>query len=289
VTPYNPYAAPAAPAPVIGGVPPVGEPQPWSIGDAIRGGWDAYKANWAALTLGYLIATFIGGTPGQVAPVLALTGVLSERTVPYYAVHVPLTIVGWLVAEFLTAGFTRAALQSIRTGHASIGDFFRAGERYVPFVLCSLLRTMATAFGLILLVVPGIIVALGFANAPFYVIDQRLGPVEALRASWRSTDGQKGELFLLSLAEIGITLVGLLAACLGIFVAVPVMLVARAIVYTKMSGTAAPAPPAGGMGAPYPGGYGGFGPPAGPAGGYGPYGTYGGTPPAGGFGGQGPR
>jgi hypothetical protein len=259
VTPYNPYAAPAAPVPVIVGVPPTSDPQPWSIGEAIHLGWEAYKANWAPLTLGYFFATALGGIPGQIAPSLALVGVLKQGTVTYWAAHVPLTIVGWLVAEFLAAGFTRAGLIVIRNGRATIGDFFRAGDRFLPFALCSLVRTTLTAFGLLLLVVPGVVLVLGFANAPFYVIDQRLGPIEALRASWRSTDGQKGEMFLLVLAELGITLLGLFAACLGVFVAVPVMLVARAIVYTRMSGTAVATNAA----TPATGPYGAYGPPGG--------------------------
>jgi hypothetical protein len=219
----------------------VGEPQPWTVGEAIRLGWETYKGSWAPLTLGYFVVTLIGMIPGQIAPVLSTAGVLEPKSITYYALHAPLSIFGWLLAEFFTAGFTRAALNATRTGHASFGDFFGAASRYLSFVVASMLRSLATMVGLLFLIVPGIIVSLGLVNAPYYVIDQNLGPIEALKASWRSTDGQKGELFVLSLAEFGIIVAGLLAGCLGLFVAVPVMMIARAIVYTRMSGTAAPA------------------------------------------------
>jgi hypothetical protein len=266
----NPYAAPTAEAPSAG-APVVGEPQPWSVGEAIRSAWEVYKANWAPLTLGYGLTTLLGAIPGQIAPSLAFAGVVQEDTPKYWALHVPLTIVGWLLAEFFGAGFTLAALRATRSGRASFGDFFAAGGKFLVFVLSTMLRTAATVLGLLLFIVPGVIVSLGFANAPFYVLDQNMGPIASLQASWRSTEGQKGQMFALALAEIGIVFAGLLAFCFGVLVAVPVMVVARAIVYTRMSGTAGPA-------------LGGPGGPTGPSvpsygyGGYRPYGSYGGRP-----------
>ena len=270
---YNPYAAPVAPTAGDGGVPARGEPQPWDVGEAIKGGWEVYKAHWAPLTLGYFVVTLIGGLPGQISPLLAVAEVLEEGSATYYAVHVPLSVVGWLIAEFFMAGFIRAALRAVRTNDASFGDFFAAGERFLPFVAMSFLKSLATVVGLLLLVVPGIIVGLGFANAPYFVIDQKLGPIASLKASWEVSEGQKGNLFVLFLAEVGVMILGMLACCVGMFVAVPVMMLARAIVYMKMSGTAPPPPvppggwaPAGGPpghGGPPPGTYGQWGPPGG--------------------------
>ena len=267
---YNPYAAPAAQAASGGEVPPRGEPQPWDVGDAVKGGWELYKAHWAPLTFGYFVVALIGGLPGQVAPMLTVAGTIDQGSSTYYAIHLPLSFLGWLIAEFFMAGFTRTVLRAVRTNDASFGDFFSAGERFLPYIAMSFLKSLAIVVGLLLLVVPGIIVGLGFANAPFFVIDQRHGPIEALKASWEVSEGQKGNLFVLALAEVGLMLLGFIACCLGMFVAVPVMMLARAIVYTKMSGTA-PAPagawaPAGGppgYGGPTAGSYGAWGPPGG--------------------------
>ncbi|MBX3259279.1 MAG: hypothetical protein KF782_06275 [Labilithrix sp.] len=304
---YNPYAAPNADAPADPSVPAQGEPQPWAIGEVISGGWHAYKAHWAPLTFGYLVVTLIGATPGQVAPMAALAGSIEEGTSAYYALHVPLSVVGWLVAEFFMAGFTRAAMRALRTNDASFGDFFAAGGRFPAYVGMSFLKSTATAlasivFGVaavlvalkavspvvllpaLVFVVPGVIVALGLSNAPFYVIDQNLGPVASLRASWASTRGHKGHLFALMLVEVGMMMLGMAACCLGVFAVVPIMLLARAIVYMRLSGTApAPSAPPG----PYapPPGYGGSASPGAAApGGYGPWGppgSYGGGPPGG--------
>jgi hypothetical protein len=278
VSNYNPYAAPVAQSTNDGDVPARGEPQPWDVGDAIRGGWEVYKAHWAPLTFGYFVVTLISGVPGQITPSLVLAEVVEQGSTTYYALHLPLSVIGWLVAELLMAGFTRAVLRAVRTNDASFGDFFAAGGRFLPYVAMSFLKSLAMLVGFVLLVVPGIIVGLGFANAPFFVVDQKMGPIASLKASWEVSEGQKGNLFVLSLAEVGLMILGLLACCFGMFVAVPVMMLARVIVYMKMSGTAPPPPaappgwaPSGGppaAGGPAPGAYGQWGPPGGGTGGY---------------------
>jgi hypothetical protein len=95
----------------------------------------------------------------------------------------------------------------------------------------------------------------------------------------------------LSLVEMLLVLAGMLACCVGLFVVLPVIVLAQTIVYARLSGTAPP-PYEQGFGGQ---GYGGYGPPGGapPPGAGGPpgYGPPGGAPPGygpppgGGFGG----
>ena len=247
-------------------MPAVGAPEPWATGDALSSGWAAYKANWAPLTLGYFVMAILGSVPGQLPGGLARLGVIQANTPGYWAVSIPLTLVGMLISTFFTAGFIRASLKTIRGESASFGDFF-SGPNFLSFLGTAILSSLAIMVGLLLLlIVPGIILALGFFNAQFYCVDRRMGPIESLKASWDSTNGQKGDVFVFSLLGGLITLGGLLACCVGIFVAVPVVMVAHAIVYAKMSGT-------------FSGGPASFGPPMGY--GVGPPG-YGGPPQGGG-------
>ena len=262
---YNPYAAPIGDLAVGSGgtesIPPRGAPQRLPDAPWLREAWQLYKAQWAPLSFGYLVVTVIGSVPGQVAPSLAGLEIIEPKSLLYYGLHAPLSLVGWFVAEYFMCGFVRAALKTVRAGDASFGDFFAAGGQFFPYLAMSFVRALAVVLGLVLLVVPGVIVMLGFANAPYFVVDQRLGPIAALKESWANADGQKAGLFNLLVAEIALTLLGLAACCFGIIVAVPFLQVARALVYTKMAGTAAPPTPE----APPAGGYGVYGPPGGGA------------------------
>ena len=80
--------------------------------------------------------------------------------------------------------------------------------------------------GIPLLLVPGVIVSLMFIFSGFLVIDRGLGP-----KSHRFTRGYKWSLFGLSLLVLLITLAGLLAFIVGIFVSAPVALLALTHAY----------------------------------------------------------
>jgi hypothetical protein len=155
---------------------------------------------------------------------------------------------------------------------------------------------LAIAIGFLLLIIPGIIVALGLSYATYFVADAGLGPIEALKASWAATNGSKGKLFLFGIVAFFIALAGVIACCIGIIPAVTLTMLAQAMIYVRLSGRGTTSggfdpyaggggfAPQGGYGAPPQGGYG--GPPAG--GGYGgppAGGGYGGPPAGGGYGG----
>lgn len=271
-----------------------GAPQPWDVGDVVRAGWEIYKTHWAPLTFGIFLTTMIGSIPGQVPSIFVQSGAVQQGSTEYWLIYAPFALVGQIIAEYFGTCMTRASLRAARENNVTFGDFFSAGGSFFSFLGMSIVRGLACVLGLLLFIIPGVILSLGFMNAGFYVVDQKMGPVESLKASWESTDGQKGSLFVYTLAELGITILGMLACCFGIFVAIPVCLLARAIIYMRMSGmgpaAGGPPPPMGGMVGVPGGGYGspGFGGPPGYGGGPPGYGP----PPGGGYGGPpgyGPR
>lgn len=258
----NPYAPPSdelARAPVPRG----GEPQPWDVGEVLREAWELYKPSWAPLTLALFLATMIGMLPGQAAPALVQAGILDEGSGGCWGVVGALSFVGWVVQVFFELGLTRQALGAVQTGTARFGDVFSGGARVLPYFALAFVKAVGVTLGLVVLVVPGVILGLGLWMSRFYFVDQGLGPIAALRASWDASEGQKGNLLLLWLAGVALTFAGIATCCVGVFVTQPVFLLASAIVYRRVSGTGAP-PASPEWGAPP--GYGLYGPP----GGYGP-------------------
>ena len=99
----------------------------------------------------------------------------------------------------------------------------------------SILGGVAILLGLVLLIVPGIIIALAFSLAGLLVIEKGLGPVEALKESVRLTKGHRLDLFRLSLANIGINILGMCALVVGMFVTIPVTELAFVDAYRTLS------------------------------------------------------
>lgn len=236
---FNPYAAPQA-QPIAAGPSPgaPGEPQPWEVGEVFRSAWELFKPNWGPLVAAIFVSSFIGALPQQVPTMLQLSGSLEPESISLRVLTVLAAIVGWLIREFFAAGFTRACLNTVRTGNARFGDVFSAGRQYLPYLLASFLLTLAIVLGLALLIVPGVILALGLWMTGFYLIDQGLDPIAAMRASWEASKGQKAAFLVLALAEVGVLILGLAACCVGFLAASMVALLARTIVYLRVAGLA---------------------------------------------------
>lgn len=66
----------------------------------------------------------------------------------------------------------------------------------LPLLACNLVAGLAVALGFALLIIPGILVALGLSLAAPAVVASGRGPIAALGASWSATEGHRVSLFL---------------------------------------------------------------------------------------------
>jgi hypothetical protein len=269
---YNPYAAPQAAPPPAQSQYATGTPQPWGVGEVLSLGFERFKEHWPVLVFSFFVFFVIYYAISAVPAVLGLTGVVEIGSDAYTAVTY-----GWMPVVYLVQAFFYVGLTRI----------------WLPYLATMLLTGILAAVGFLLLIFPGIYVLLAFSQAPYFVVDAKMGPIRAMMASWDATKGQKGDLFLLGLAGFGMAIVGLLMLCLGVFVVMPIYFVAFAAAFTRISGMGVANLYPGGGGYPqqpgypqmapgYGGGYGappGYGPPGpGAPPGYGPPPGYGGPP-----------
>jgi len=82
---------------------------------------------------------------------------------------------------------------------AALGLVFR---RASPIAIQTFILAVGMIFGLILLVVPGVLLMLGWALATPAMMAERLSPIQALRRSWRLTRGYRGGVFALFLVWV---------------------------------------------------------------------------------------
>ena len=86
-----------------------------------------------------------------------------------------------------------------------------------------------------MLIVPGIYLAVKYQFVPYLIVDKGMDPIEAFKESGKMTDGSKWDLLLLLIVLGMIVIIGFLAFIVGSFVAIPVVMVAEAYVYKKLS------------------------------------------------------
>ena len=283
---YNPYAPPqAAVQPYTPLQPGTGQPQPWEIGEVIALAFEAFKGNWVVLIVSQIVVGALVMVPAIVPGILLATGAVDPTSAAGLALRFASLVAILTLDLFFCVGLYRISLAAARGQRPELSLLFSGGDRFLAMLGAFFLLLLLVAVGYALLIVPGIIVGLGLFMSLMFVIDQNLGPVDALKASWAATQGHKLHLFLFALVGCAMMLGGYIACFVGVLVVIPILSVAHAIVYLRLSGRGAPAF---GMPAVYPAQaypQQGYGAPQG--GGYGPQGGQGG--PQGGFGGPGPQ
>jgi uncharacterized membrane protein len=89
----------------------------------------------------------------------------------------------------------------------------------------------ATSFGFVLLLIPGLVLSVGFALSGLILIDKDADPIQALAESWQMMRGQKMFLFLNFILVGFAMVVGTLACLVGLFPAVMLSMLLAPVMY----------------------------------------------------------
>ena len=137
----------------------------------------------------------------------------------------------------LGLGLAYTFLRAARGETPEVGDLFVAYRRRLLFkgLASSLLVFLCVLVGLLLLVVPGIIIAVrtGFYN--LLVVDEGYGPVAALQESWERTRGYGWTVFGVSFLAIPILIIGLIALIVGVIPAMMLCQLAMTSLFVAIS------------------------------------------------------
>jgi uncharacterized membrane protein len=250
--PAAPYVPPAPPAP--GGGPPLD----WEVTELLSGAWNVFTRHWAPLCVGMLIAGLIISVPLIVVyvaiMVMAITASEAANSGNPDAAGTMALIMGgvallavllvFLLSPIFTARLLRMSLTAVRGGTPQVGDLFKGEMRYGSMLALTLLQTFCIFLGYLLLIVPGVILALGLYFSVYFVVDRRMGATDAMKASWQATTGRKGQVFVLMLV------LGLVAAGCGFipfvghFIGYSLMMLGISIAYGRLMGERVPVLPA---------------------------------------------
>jgi uncharacterized membrane protein len=141
-----------------------------------------------------------------------------------------------VVSIFLSLGITRFALNLVSGRPTMVSQIFGEGDKLLRGIGVSILLGMMVMVGLVLLIVPGIYLALKYGQAMTVLVDRNCGVIEAFRYSGKLTEDHKAKLMLLGLAALGIMLAGLIALVVGLVFAYPVAGLAWVLGYRWMQG-----------------------------------------------------
>jgi uncharacterized membrane protein len=108
-------------------------------------------------------------------------------------------------------------------------------KKFFYYLITALLAGLIVCLGFILLIIPGILLALRFSLIKYIVVDQTPEPVEALKASARMTKGYRGKIFCFFLLALLINILGAMCLLVGVLFTFPLTTIAFALIYKKLA------------------------------------------------------
>jgi uncharacterized membrane protein len=126
-----------------------------------------------------------------------------------------------------------------RGGTPDIADMFRGGNYFLPAAGAYFLWGIALVIGTLLLIIPGIIVAVLWSFIFHVLVDRRSGVMDSFRLSYQLSSINFLNVFVIGLTIFGLYILGICPGfCIGLLFSMSYGFLLYAVGYLMMSGQA---------------------------------------------------
>ena len=183
----------------------------FSVEKIISQAWIKFKENslfWIGITL-FSIAI---GLPGNIMPSVALLFTL--------------------LSCYFSAAITLMSIKYIRGQSISYNDLLAIKSmRFLHYLAALLICSVLIIIGCVFLILPGIYIMLRLMLVQYLIVDKDISFDQAIKKSWHLTKGMEWNLLAFVFAMFVIMVLGFLALCLGLIIAIPVTQLSTAYLY----------------------------------------------------------
>jgi len=229
----NPFQSPMTESPMVSHAVAAGEivPTPIEMGEVLGHAWVIFKERWQTVVGAVLLVGIINFIVGQVVQVVVAASDYNA------GLAVLLQLGSMALSLYLTIGLFKILLAAARGQQTAFNELFTDGKLILPYFLASLLFYVIVSVGLLLLIVPGVILALMLSQYALLIIDRNVGVIDSLKLSAEITKGNKLTL-LATFLVVGVGGLVLIMITCGIaaLAVFPYMMLVIAIAYLKMTG-----------------------------------------------------
>lgn len=143
---------------------------------------------------------------------------------------------GFLFVPVIKYGEKFLFLKAMRDEETDLKVMFEGFRtQYLNIILANLIVTALVAIGVVMLIIPGIIIACRLAFVPYLVMDQNLEAIKAVEKSWQMTKGYGWTIFGMAILSFFIAIAGLIAFGVGIIISIMWIHAAFATLYQAVN------------------------------------------------------
>lgn len=193
--------------------------------EVLKYGWEFYKNN-----VNILLPVFI--------LYFAISIIANQDTLAYLQLTFPLdyliSFAASLANMIVMAGIVKIVLEIFDGRTASFNLMFNQSSKFLTIILAQFFYGLIVLLGALLLVFPGIYLALKYLFILPLIVDKNLGINEAFKQSADLTRGRMTDLLIFSIVMLLVSGIGALFFGIGILLTAPVALVGYIYVYRQL-------------------------------------------------------
>jgi uncharacterized membrane protein len=140
-----------------------------------------------------------------------------------------------LLGACILVAWTRVSLDITSDKNPSVDAIRAEFKNFLTYLFTFFVFQLALIVGFMLLIIPGIYVAVTYNWFAYLIAEKHYGAKESLKQSARLVDGARWQILKFFFAIVGLNILGLLALVVGLFVTVPMSMIAGALIYRALA------------------------------------------------------
>jgi uncharacterized membrane protein len=164
------------------------------------------------------------------------TALTIDKTISISGIVV--SILFFILSCLFVLGYLKNCLQTLDREEPQFSAYGQASRKLFSYIAVYIPLTILLFIGCALLLFPGFYLALRLQFFVASMVDEDTGVIDSIKRSWDITKGHTMRLFVLMLIQILIFIIGVVAFGIGIFAAIPLIILMYGATYRKLTAPA---------------------------------------------------
>jgi uncharacterized membrane protein len=197
----------------------------FTITEVLNASWTALKSQ-----IWILVGLFIG-----YAILYSVISLLLLPAMSSVALRFIVNLLLYVISLIFSLGYIKNLFQALDGEEPQFSAYEQQARKIGTCFVAALISGILIFIGTLLLIIPGVYLALRLQFYNQFIVEEDAGIIESLQKSWDITKDQVLPLLLLFLAMLGICLAGFILLGVGIFVAAPLVMLMVCCTFRKLN------------------------------------------------------
>jgi hypothetical protein len=240
----NPYAAPVSAlqdVPQDNQVPSIEEAlsrgYDFEISDLLSQAWQRVKGSKGIIIGGFLVFYAVTMAVSFVlGGLFGILGLAGDESIVSAITEMLIGIFASVMSYPFMAGISMVGIRRAANQPISFNEIFSHFGRTLPILITALMSTVLIYLGFLLLVIPGIYLAIAYMLAIPLVVERGLSPWQAMEASRKAISQHWFKVFGLVLLLVLISMIGAIPLGIGLIWTIPLFFISAGVLYRTIFG-----------------------------------------------------